>query len=90
MYRRFNYFSLDKIRNFYKIITISTPVKISAEKEIYKIYTLTKITNRILKTFSKHKDQKLILIQFDITNPFLIIQGNKYFLLVINNYTRKN
>jgi hypothetical protein len=62
MYCYLNYLSPNKIYNHYKIIIISTPIKILVKRKIYKIYIFIKITNRIPKTFSKYKDRKLTLI----------------------------
>ena len=91
MHRRFNHLGPEKIRNLHKVTTISAPIKIPTEREICEVCALTKMKNRIPKTLSEHKDHKLALIQFDIAGPFpKTIRGNRYFLLIIDNYTRKN
>jgi hypothetical protein len=49
------------------------------------------MTNRIPKKLSDHKDKRLALVQFDIAGPFpTSTRGNKYFLLIIDSFTRKN
>ena len=91
MHRRFNHLGPDKIRNLHKVTTISPPIKIPSVREVCEVCTLTKMTNRIPTTLSDHKDETLKLIQFDIAGPFpKTIRGNRYFLLIIDSFTRKN
>jgi hypothetical protein len=91
MHRRFNHLGPEKIRNLHKVTTMSAPIKIPTEREVYEVCALAKMKNRIPKTLSEHKDRKLALIQFDIAGPFAkTVRGNRYFLLIIDNYTRKN
>lgn len=91
MHRRFNHLGPDKIRNLHKVTTISIPIKIPSERKPCSVCALTKMTNRIPTKLSNHKDDTLALIQFDIAGPFLkSIRGNRYFLLIIDSFTRKN
>jgi hypothetical protein len=91
MHRRFNHLGPDKIRNLHKVTTMSTPIKIPSETETCTVCALTKMTNRIPRKVSDHKDEMLTLIHFDIAGPFpMSIRGNQYFLLIIDSYTRKN
>ena len=47
--------------------------------------------NKIPKELSPHKQARLALIQFDIAGPFpTSLRRNRYFLLIIDNYSRKN
>jgi hypothetical protein len=49
------------------------------------------MTNSTLKVLTEHSLSRLALIQFDIAGPFhKSLRGNKYFLLIIDNWTRKN
>ena len=49
------------------------------------------MTNKIPKTLSEHKPQKLELVQFDIAGPFpKSLCGNRYFMLIIDNWSRMN
>jgi hypothetical protein len=49
------------------------------------------MTNRLPKKLAKHKDRKLALIQFDVAGPLPIsARKNRYFLLIIDSYTREN
>ncbi len=52
IYRRFAYLGLDKLRNLYKVTILKRPVLVLINREIYKVYKLTKLYNRINKTFS--------------------------------------
>jgi hypothetical protein len=59
--------------------------------EVCEVCALTKIRNSIPKQLREHKAAKLALIQFDIAGPFLTsLRGNRWFLLIIDSYTRKN
>jgi hypothetical protein len=47
--------------------------------------------NSIPKTLAAHMVSKLALIQFDIAGPCpTSLQGNRYFLIIIDSFTRKN
>jgi len=56
-----------------------------------EVCALTKMKNSIPKQLREHKATKLALIQFDIAGPFpTSLRGNRWFLLIIDSYTRKN
>ena len=91
IYRQFNHLGPDKLHNLYKVITLSHPIKVPAKCNICEVYTITKITNLIPKLISEYKAFLLTLIQFNIARLFPIsLHGNKYFLLIINNWLRIN
>ncbi|KAI1001824.1 hypothetical protein K3495_g6378 [Podosphaera aphanis] len=47
--------------------------------------------NKISKTLSPWKENRLGLVQLDIAGPFpTSLRGNKYFMLIIDNATRRN
>jgi hypothetical protein len=49
------------------------------------------MTNRIPKQLSTHKSKRLELMYLDIAGPFpQSICGNRYFILIIDSYTRVN
>jgi hypothetical protein len=59
--------------------------------EIYQVGTLTKMMNSIPKSFASHMITKLALIQYNIASSFpILLQGNRYFLLIIERFTRTN
>ena len=90
MHRRLNHLGLEKIRTLHKVTTLSHPIKIPRSKEMCEVCKLTKMRNQIPKTLSPHKEFKLALIQFDVAGPFPpSIRGNRYFMLIIDNWARK-
>jgi hypothetical protein len=61
------------------------------KKEICEVCALTKMRNSIPKQLRDYKAKKLALVQFDIAGPFpTSLRGNRWFLLIIDSYTRKN
>ncbi len=52
IHRRFAYLRLDKLRNLYKVTIFKRPVLVPIDKEIYRVYKLTKLRNRTNKTLS--------------------------------------
>jgi hypothetical protein len=90
-HRRMNHLNPEKIRNLHKVTTLSSPIKVPSDIDICEICCLTKMTNRLPKKLAKHKDRKLALIQFDVAGPLPIsARKNRYFLLIIDSYTREN
>ena len=55
IYKRFNHLRLKKIRNLYKVITLSKSIKVLKSLRIYKVYTTTKMINLVLKELSQYK-----------------------------------
>jgi hypothetical protein len=79
------------IRNLYKVITLGKPIRIPSNRDVCEVCQLTKITNSIPKVLAEHLLSRLALIQFDIAGLFYkSLCSNKYFLLIIDNWTRKN
>jgi hypothetical protein len=73
------------------VTTLDQLIKVPKDLEICEVCAIVKMKNTISKTFTDHIVSKLALIQFDIAGPFpTSLQGNMYFLLIINSYTRKN
>ena len=90
IYKRFLYLNPQIIRNLYKVITLSKPIRVPTKLKIYKVCSLTKITNTFPKTLSDYKHFRLALIQFDIAGLFLLLlRKNRFFILIIDNWTRK-
>jgi hypothetical protein len=59
--------------------------------EPYKIYALIKIRNRTNSRVLERKFNLLDLALIDICKPLLFIfNGARYFLKIIDNYTRKS
>ncbi|RFU24808.1 hypothetical protein B7463_g11534, partial [Scytalidium lignicola] len=90
-YRHFAHLRPKKIGNLHKVTTLETPIKVLRKREICEVCAITKLKNYIPKELAQHKTTKLALIQFDVARPFpQSLRGNKYFLLIINNFTHKN
>jgi hypothetical protein len=90
-HRRFAHLSPKKISKLHTVTTLDKPVKVPKDLKICEGYAITKMKNSIPKTLANHMVSKLSLIQFDITSPFpTSVQGNRYFLLIIDSFTRKN
>ena len=62
MHRQFNHLGPDKLRNLYKVTTLSHPIKVLAKRNICKVCAITKMTNLIPKLISEHKAFLLALI----------------------------
>jgi hypothetical protein len=52
MYRRFAYLGPDKIYNLYKVTTLKCPVLVPIDREMCRVYKLTKLRNKTSKTLS--------------------------------------
>jgi hypothetical protein len=90
-HRRFSHLGPKKIRNLHKISTLAKPIKVPTNREPCKVCALTKMKNKIPKELSPHKQSRLALIQFDVAGPLpKSLRGNRYFLLIIDSYSRKN
>jgi hypothetical protein len=80
-----------KINKLDTVTTLDKPVKVPTDLEICEVCAIAKMKNSISKTLANHMVSKLSLIQLDIAGPFpTSLQGNRYFLLIIDSFTRKN
>lgn len=90
-HRRFAHLGPAKIAKLHKVTTLQKKIKVPEKKEICEVCALTKMRNSIPKQLRDHKAGKLALVQFDIAGPFpTSLRGNRWFLLIIDSYTRKN
>ncbi|CCE33421.1 related to retrotransposon HobS hobase [Claviceps purpurea 20.1] len=90
-HRRFAHLGPEKISSLHRVTTLEKAIKIPVDKDICEVCSLTKLTNRIPRTLSEHKDELLALVQFDIAGPFpKSLRGNQYFLQIVDNYSRKS
>jgi hypothetical protein len=73
------------------VTTLNQPIEVPKDLDICEVCAITKMKNSIPKTLANHMISKLTLIQVDIAGPFLTsLQGNRYFLLIIDSFTCKN
>jgi hypothetical protein len=90
-HRRFAHLGPAKIAKLHEVTTLEKKIKVPEKKEICEVCALTKMRNSIPKQLRDHKAEKLALVQFDIAGPFpTSLRGNRWFLLIIDSYTRKN
>jgi len=90
-HRRFAHLGPAKIATLHEVTTLQNKIRVPVKKEICEVCALTKMRNRIPTQLRDHKAEKLALIQFDIAGPFpTSLRGNRWFLLIIDSYTRKN
>ncbi|KAI0992332.1 hypothetical protein K3495_g15854 [Podosphaera aphanis] len=90
IHRRFGHYGPNIIGKLHKTSNIER-VKIPiAEKRICKSCKIGKMMNKISKTLAQHKTEPLELISFDVAGPFpMSLRGNRYFLQVIDNWSRR-
>ena len=90
-HRRFAHLGPAKIAKLHEVTTLQKKIRVPEKKEICEVCALTKMKNSIPKQLRQHKITKLALIQFDVAGPFpTSLRGNRWFLLIIDSYTRKN
>ncbi len=90
MHRRFSHLGPNKLRYLHEVTTLDKAIQIPHNLELCEVCSLTKIKNKIPKTLSPWKTAILALIQFDVAGPFpTSINGCNYFLLILDNATRK-
>ncbi|KAF7567667.1 hypothetical protein PtrM4_142580 [Pyrenophora tritici-repentis] len=90
-HRRFAHLGPAKIAKLHEVTTLEKKIQVPEKKEICEVCALTKMRNSIPKQLRDHKDEKLALVQFDVAGPFpTSLRGNRWFLLIIDSYTRKN
>jgi hypothetical protein len=91
LHRHFADLGLKKISKFHTLTTLDKAVKVPKDLEICEVYAIAKMKNSIPKPLANHTVSKLSLIQFDIAGPFPTpLEGNRYSLLIIDSFTRKN
>src|SRR6266536_3251109 len=81
-----------KLRRLYNITTLLKTIPIKyINKDIYKVCALLKIKKYRKRTAAPDKLNPLKLISIDICGSlFNRIDESRYFLEIINNYTRKS
>ncbi len=81
-----------KLRRFYNIITLSKAIPIKyINKDVCEVCALLKVKKYRKRTAAPNKLNPLKLIFMDIYGPLSNgINGSRYFLKIINNYTRKS
>jgi hypothetical protein len=90
-HRRFAHLGPAKIAKLHEVTTLQKKIQVPETMEVCEVCALTKMRNSIPKQLREHKAAKLALIQFDIAGPFpTSLRGNRWFLLIIDSYTRKN
>jgi hypothetical protein len=92
MHRRFGHYGPGLIRNLHKVTTLKNKIRIPPpERRVCGPCKLAKMRNKISKKLARHKAEVLQLISLDIAGPFTkSLRGNRYFMQIIDNYTRKN
>ncbi|KAI1002916.1 hypothetical protein K3495_g5287 [Podosphaera aphanis] len=78
-------------RHYYKIIHRRfAHCGLETLHKLHKVTTLTKMRNKVSKTLAKHKTEALALVHIDVAGPLpKSLRGNKYFLQIVYNYTKK-
>ncbi|KAI0994162.1 hypothetical protein K3495_g14020, partial [Podosphaera aphanis] len=92
-HRRFAHAGKEKIRTLHHVSNLKQRILVpsSSQEEVCEVCAITKMKNKISKTLSPWKEKRLGLIQLDIAGPFpTSLRGNKYFMLIIDNATRRN
>ena len=92
MHRRFAHYGPNMISKLHKVTTLQNQIKVPPrERRICKSCQVGKMRNRTSKTLAVHKKEALELVSLDIAGPFpTSLRGNRYFLQLIDNFTRKN
>lgn len=89
-HRRFGHVGPNQLRKLHTGTDLERPITIPDSIEICEICMKTKLRNRRSKVLAKHKDCKLDLLSIDIAGPFpKSIRGYRFFVEVLDNYTRK-
>lgn len=90
-HRRFAHLGPSKIGQLHEGSTLKKPVKVPSKMDMCEVCKLAKMRRRINHKLSKWKDQPLDLVSLDVAGPFPIsLRGNKYFVQIVDNATRKN
>ncbi|KAI0999756.1 hypothetical protein K3495_g8444 [Podosphaera aphanis] len=90
-HRCFAHLRPKKIGKLHTVTNLDKQIKIPKDVDICKVCALANMRNSIPKTLANHVASKLALVQFDIAGPFpTSLQGNRYFVLMIDVFTRKN
>ena len=89
-YRRMGHLRKSKLRYLYKITNLKTPIPCRVEPKFYEVYETTKMLKRISKEAGERKSKPLAQVSMDICGPLPVtINGNRYFIEIINNHTRR-
>jgi len=85
---QFVYLDFTKLHDLYKMTILKKSILIiENNKNIYKIYALTKFINKQGYTVSKRKINILVFIFIDIYNSlFLLFNRYQYFLKIVDNH----
>jgi hypothetical protein len=92
LHRRFAHYGPDMISKLHKVTTLKDKIKIPPkERRICKSCKIGKMRNRTSRVLAEHKKEALQLVSLDIAGPLpTSLRGNRYFMQIIDNYTRKN
>jgi len=90
-HRRFAYIGVEKLRSLHKVTTLAQPVLIVPNKDCpCYICALIKIRNRRGPTI----ERKVSILKLVLTNIYrplnTLREGHRYFLLIVDNYSRKH
>ena len=89
-HRRFGHLGPGRLRHLHERTTLKDRLVIPRKRGICSVCKLTKIRNIIPKRLAKHKTISLERIYLDICGPLPIsLRGNKWFLQIIDSYSRK-
>jgi len=88
-YRRFLHLRSEKLRNLYKVTTLSKAILIVDTDYPCKVCSLTKMKKR--RGEATHRKKGILqLVSLDICGPILLLRlGFRYFLIIVDNYLRK-
>lgn len=90
-HRRFAHLGPKKISKLHTVTTLEKPIKVPKELRICEVCAISKMKNSISKVLADHIASKIALVQLDIAGPFPeSLQGNRYFLLIVDSFTHKN
>jgi hypothetical protein len=91
MHRRFGHYGSGALRHLHEVASGIKKIQIPAPaRRICKSCKIGKMRKKINKNLAKHKSEALALVSIDVAGPFVeSIRGHKYFLEIIDNFTRK-
>ena len=88
-HRRVCHMGHAKLAGILKVADCESRVQQSSNT-ICEVYKLTKARKQTSRVLAEHKPKILDLISVDIAGPFPeSIQGNKYFIEIVDNHTRR-
>jgi hypothetical protein len=90
-HRRFAHLGRKKISKLHTVTTLDHRIQVPKDLDRREVCTIAEMKTSIPKTFANYMISKLAFIQLDIAGPFpTSLQGNRYFLLIIDCFTCKN